>query len=276
MSSSKIVHGKPASISYFPFMTLFVTYIMNPYRGLRICGGSYLGKGYVITAAHCVPSLINYNKEDLDMRVYFDIQTLKDVRLPSTPYLNIDVDNIIIYPGYNDTTLQYDVALLKISNFFEKEEERPFIQLSNDLWKEAPGTQLQIVGYGKTEYDEEQSDIFNHHLQQGEVVVCRMDSSNSKLAGTDIDPNSMILAEGSVIYASPNSPVNWWGIGGSQEVTDSCSGDSGGPLFWINSTTQIPTLVGLVSWGIGCGQPSYPGVYARVYPLYTWLTSFLS
>jgi secreted trypsin-like serine protease len=46
---------------------------------------------------------------------------------------------------------------------------------------------------------------------------------------------------------------------------DSCYGDSGGPAT-TSSTTSTPynTLTGIVSWGNGCAEASFPGVYARV------------
>lgn len=46
---------------------------------------------------------------------------------------------------------------------------------------------------------------------------------------------------------------------------DACLGDSGGPLACQVGGSEGPWLLyGITSWGIGCGDPLHPGVYARV------------
>jgi hypothetical protein len=44
---------------------------------------------------------------------------------------------------------------------------------------------------------------------------------------------------------------------------DTCAGDSGGPLLAVRPEGAF-RLVGATSFGNGCAQPGYPGVYARV------------
>lgn len=46
----------------------------------------------------------------------------------------------------------------------------------------------------------------------------------------------------------------------------------GGPLVSFRNDNE-PILIGVVSWGRGCGQPKSPGVYARVTAVRSWIKS---
>jgi trypsin len=47
---------------------------------------------------------------------------------------------------------------------------------------------------------------------------------------------------------------------------DACCGDEDGPLVVGGQ------LIGIVSWGIGCAEPNYPGVYSNVATLKSFVT----
>lgn len=51
---------------------------------------------------------------------------------------------------------------------------------------------------------------------------------------------------------------------------DACLGDSGGPLALDNK------LYGIVSFGKGCGEVGFPGVYTDVYKMRPWIEENLA
>jgi trypsin len=60
-------------------------------------------------------------------------------------------------------------------------------------------------------------------------------------------------------------PPNQICAGLAEGGVDSCQGDSGGPLF------KDAAVYGIVSWGVGCAYPNYPGVYTEVSAYSDWI-----
>jgi hypothetical protein len=63
-------------------------------------------------------------------------------------------------------------------------------------------------------------------------------------------------------------------LGARGKNKDSCQGNSGGPLIlglcdMLGGGYMLQ--VGMVTWGIGCADPSFPGVYAPVSQAEEWI-----
>ena len=52
-------------------------------------------------------------------------------------------------------------------------------------------------------------------------------------------------------------------------LADACYGDSGGPFTVRQQGREV--LEGVISWGRSCGQPQWPGVYAKVGRVLNWI-----
>ena len=72
-----------------------------------------------------------------------------------------------------------------------------------------------------------------------------------------------------LLPGSQDSPVPKSKMCAYKQGTDSCQGDSGGPL--VVQEDGRWTVVGVVSYGIGCARTGYSGVYARVNNYLDWI-----
>ncbi len=57
---------------------------------------------------------------------------------------------------------------------------------------------------------------------------------------------------------------------------DACQGDSGGPLTALMADGERCAAVGVVSYGISCADPKYPGIYTNVRHFAKWIRNIIA
>lgn len=154
------------------------------------------------------------------------------------------VSRIVQHPAYDDLTLDFDVSLMELSDPVHGVDPVPLLTTNVSL-DEEPGDAV-TVGWGTTSFGGTASAVLM------EVRVPLDDGCGSYPPET-ITPR-MVCA--------------------GADGMDACQGDSGGPLLITNAFGQRE-LIGVTSWGYGCGAPGYPGVYARVRAVRDWVFSHI-
>jgi len=152
------------------------------------------------------------------------------------------VDQVITHPNYDGWSLDNDYALLHLT---EPSSFEP-IKLITDESHDNDGTWTTTMGWGTTSYGGWSSDVL---LEVGVPV-----DDGCGYIGSEITDN-MICA------------------GDEDGGEDSCQGDSGGPL--IVEWNGEYELIGIVSWGSGCANAGYPGVYSRIETRKDWFFSYI-
>jgi len=169
-----------------------------------------------------------------------------DLNDGSEPFESFSIDKQIKHPSYNSGTLDYDFMMIKLSG---ASSYTP-VTLDDGSSNTSEGEDLIVMGWGAT-YSNGPT---TSKLMQVEVDVIANPRCRN-LYGTTI--SDRMLCAGRTV---------------SDTTYDACQGDSGGPI--INKADG--KLVGVVSWGYGCANPNYPGVYARVSNQIDWINGILS
>uniref|UniRef100_A0AAQ5YMW3 trypsin n=1 Tax=Amphiprion ocellaris TaxID=80972 RepID=A0AAQ5YMW3_AMPOC len=157
----------------------------------------------------------------------------------------MSVDAIYWHESYDYQTLDYDIMLMKLVHPVTVNQYVKPIALPKAC--PTPGDMCMVSGWGNIYTDQ----VFNpFNLQCVEVPILSDKECEGSYPGQITD--RMVCA------------------GYLEGGKDACQGDSGGPLV-CNGELQ-----GIVSWGQGCAQPNYPGVYTKVCSLMPWINDILS
>eukprot|EP00546_Thalassionema_frauenfeldii_P014611 CAMPEP_0178930128 /NCGR_PEP_ID=MMETSP0786-20121207/21040_1 /TAXON_ID=186022 /ORGANISM="Thalassionema frauenfeldii, Strain CCMP 1798" /LENGTH=803 /DNA_ID=CAMNT_0020606575 /DNA_START=731 /DNA_END=3139 /DNA_ORIENTATION=- len=114
-----------------------------------------------------------------------------------------------------------------------------------------PNQKVTVLGWGLTEEDND--DTLSPVLQGAELYTL----SNEACEQSE-DPYDSSISFNDQIYDDMLCAF-------SDSGKDACQGDSGGPLVMpLPENQDEDILLGVVSWGFGCGSEYFPGVYSRI------------
>jgi len=203
------------------------------------CGSSYFFPGWLLGAAHCFDRITH--------RVVIAVGGTNSLRKMTEENQNL-VTNVFKHQEY-DSQNHNDIALLKLGD-----KIKPPDKVFPVCMKPPPGVSfpnLLALGMGK------QSEYSPSSLFLKEVFLPPKNKSYCEelFRKQGFDGESQLCA-------------------GGDRGKDSCQGDSGGPLVGISGHSAF--LVGIVSWGNGCGRPHFPGVYTRVSFYHDWIKDTIS
>ncbi|XP_024945977.1 trypsin-1 [Cephus cinctus] len=229
----RIVGGVETQVNQYPWMALLL------YQGKFYCGGSVINSRYILTAAHCVDG---FQRSKMGVRLLeHDRNTTTE-----TQTQEFKIEQIIRHSGYSTVNYNNDIALLKVQGSLKFEGPLRPVCLP-EFGKTFAGDTGIVTGWGATEA----SGPISITLQEVSVpIMTNNDCRATKYPARKITDN-MLCA------------------GFKEGSKDSCQGDSGGPLHVARD--GVHRVVGVVSWGEGCAQPNYPGVYARVNRYLSWI-----
>ncbi|CAH2091253.1 unnamed protein product [Euphydryas editha] len=221
----------------------------DPKESVYVCGGTLIDGLHIMTAAHCIKS---YKGFELRVRLgEWDVN--HDVEF--YPYIERDVLSVHVHPQYYAGTLDNDLAILKLEHPVEW-TKYPHISPAclPDKYTEYGGQRCWTTGWGKDAFGS--NGKYQNILKEVDVPIIPHGQCQQQLRQTRLGYNYE-LNPGFI-------------CAGGEEGKDACKGDGGGPLVCERGGTW--QLVGVVSWGIGCGQAGIPGVYVNVAHYLDWIS----
>lgn len=243
-----VTRGRPASLAEAPWQVSLWSFKYNDYKPeeFRIkpewlrrhkCGGTLIAPQWVLTAAHCVTG----DLADHPFRVRIGAANLTD---PNGKLFT--VRQTVVHPGYDPVHKQNDIALLRIDPVNLPGVRPVRLNGVNGSAGIAPETPATVYGFGKTRAADGSALLLKGAIQVWSRPECAYVMGRE---GSRITPTVLCA--------------------GSGDGTDSCRGDSGGPLMLGIGANAVQA--GVVSWGKGCGRPGMPGVYADVASYLPWI-----
>ncbi|XP_076615369.1 chymotrypsin-like protease CTRL-1 [Chaetodon auriga] len=236
--NTKIVGGENATAGSWPWQVSVHFNVV----GYHICGGTLISDQWVLTAAHCI--LV---KSPRAYTIYLGRETQTG---PNVQEVSSTVSEVIVHPDYNNTLLNNDIAVMKLSSPVSFTDYIKPICLASSSSQFHNSTLCWSTGWGKLGKNVSLPSFYP--LQEVQIpVIGKKQCRCSYLSVPEAKITDRMICAG-------------------QESKGACQGDSGGPLQCKQGSVWVQA--GVTSFGIPCALAGFPEVYARVSEFQKWIT----
>ncbi|KAK8777776.1 hypothetical protein V5799_020882, partial [Amblyomma americanum] len=243
MQQGKIVGGSDTVKGAHPWQVMF----WSKHHDKAFCGGSLLNNQWVLTASHCF--------KNAEVRVdEVEVRLGKYDRLDKEPQqFDTKIADVHFHPGFNESTYDNDIALVQLADSVMFTDYilpaclGEDVSLDRDFFNSSDVHLGTVTGWGQLT---ESGTTLPRYLQEIRLPIVDSDTCRNSTA-----------------YSVTK---NMFCAGYSQDIVgDACQGDSGGPFVVQQKNRWY--LVGIVSWGVGCGRRGNYGYYTKVTNYHDWI-----
>ncbi|KAI4467778.1 tryptase-related [Holotrichia oblita] len=249
-TSDRIINGLNATLGQFPFMAL-LGYTRNVFQVNLVqfvCGGTIITEEYILTAAHCFGVTLTFVRlGELDTRNNTDCVDVDGIVECGEPFIDIYIENKIIHSDFNSDNFKNDIALIKVAKKIKFTDYVQPICLPFNVDIDLEQSPLIVSGWGTT--------TTSTSMSSSLLQYALINTWQTKICNNLLSPAIRPLTETQI-------------CGNGKNGQDACRGDSGGPLFAVESIDFRLRYfqIGVVSFGAtsGCGDPNLPSVYTDI------------
>jgi len=215
-------------------------------------GASLIGAGVVMTGAHKVKDFVDDPSSLIVRCGEWDTQTEGE----PLPHQGRGVLEVVLHPEFNQGNLVNTIAILFLEEEFVLADHIDTICLPDYQDYYADSSECYVKGWGKDHFGADAE--YQVVLKEVSLPVVPRDQCVDWLRATRLGKRFKL--DQSFICA------------GGEAGKDACRGDGGGPLVCPKKDDpQHYVQVGIVAWGIGCGEENVPGVYTDVAEQACWI-----
>eukprot|EP00092_Neocalanus_flemingeri_P009223 GFUD01009926.1.p1 GENE.GFUD01009926.1~~GFUD01009926.1.p1 ORF type:complete len:607 (-),score=161.60 GFUD01009926.1:18-1679(-) len=254
------LNAEEASPGEFPWTCMILTKENGFVGNCAIIPGAGANTRKVITAAHKLNKITNSS----ELKVRVGEYDASGFRQPETVnFQEYPVESIVKHPQFSAKRLSHDLAVLVMAQAIDL--SLPHVNSAclpsckdqfSHQFSNGTGVSCWVSGWGRDQV----SGAFQPVQHKMNLPLVEQNKCESALR---VALNARKPGVGDQFVLSPSEVC----AGGDNQ--DACTGDGGSPLVCQASSGRW-TVVGLVTWGVGCAE-QLPGVYVRVNQFREWI-----